>query len=91
MNCVKPFVELFAEPPRPCVLMPVEDDLNRKRRIPAHPDGDMVPFAVHDVEEVVPHERTWVLAADVPSILNVPQRCLCAADQDKKDAFLNLC
>jgi hypothetical protein len=61
------------------VLMSVEDDLHRKWRMPTHPDPDVTPVAIKNVERIVIHEWTRLLALDMSTLVDIPDRRLRSA------------
>ena len=59
-------------------LVPIQDDLYRKRRMPTHFDRAVPPIAIQDVKPIVIYLGAGLLACEVAALAYIPDRCLTA-------------
>jgi hypothetical protein len=76
-------------------FMAIENDLGAKGRIATHPDHDMAPIRIKDLEVVMLDVRPGILAIDLKDLafgteLDPPNGGGSSSDQHGKDALVEL-
>src|SRR2546427_4631406 len=69
------------------ILVAVQHDLSRERRMAADLNGDVAPLGVQNVKRIVVDIGHWLLSLDVMIGADIPHRRLCPADQDEEQAL----
>ena len=69
------------------VVVAIQHDLRRERRMAAYFDGDVSPLGIENVEGIVVDIGHRLLSLDVVIGADIPHRCLRPANQDDKHAL----